>query len=373
MDEFFYSRRGLLAAGGLGAAAGAGLTRQSAPAAVAVEGPRVASVAQAVSVTDFMTAAQVASSRSGSMVDCTEAFERAQQTSQNIWIPPGRYGLADLRLKNGVSLLGAGPEAVRIDQVAADRPCIDCVSDAETGQLAGINFAGASLHGHPRASVAVLRVAAGGAFAVWRSAFDYFAKDCFRALEIEGHDAANVFRCTFNVTAVGTRDIGVLITGGVYNDLNLFVSQCDSWAVDDSSTSSSIRAIAENCMIFRGQNNQIWATLEEIPRGPANDVGIEDRGHGNLYFTPTVILTTTAKLAYAFRPFSHTTFLNPQIIGEPKAIGQPFAPNIDAPFTVIGGRNGTHRGIGTAFDGHNAERNASLVNLVGNRAEFGSN
>lgn len=318
-----------------------------------------------VSVTDFLSPEQWAQVRAGRPTDCTLAFTDAQRAAPVIWVPPGRYGLTNLRLRDGVSLLGAGSNVVRIDQAAADQPAIACLSDEASGQLSAIVVNGMTIHGHPQASVTAVLVAAYKQYAIWRSKFEYVARNTFRALEIQGADAANVFHCHFHVTSEGTRDTAVVVNGGTYNTLAIFATQCRTWAIDDSSANSEIRAIGENCMIFRGQNNRIRPTLEEIPYTPASDTGIEDKGFGNTFETPTIIMSQLNKLKYGFKPFSNSVFINPQIIGLKDAVIHPFALGIAESLTIIGGRSQARHPIEETYNGTSDRSARELVTMIG--------
>lgn len=332
------------------------------PAAVAMPG---AYVDGSVLVTDFLSPMQLEQVKSGRLTDCTAAFSQAQQAAALVRIPPGRYGLANLRLHDGITLTGVGSNTVRIDQLSSTLPAIACVSDEASGQLSGITLERVTVHGHPHATVAAVLVAAYKQYAVWRSRIEFVARNTFRALEIQGADAANVFHCHFEVTSEGTSDTAVLVNGGTYNTIRVFVTKCYSWGIQDSSANSEIRAIAENCMIFRGQNNRIFATLEEIPYKPASDAGIEDKGFGNTFDNPTVIMSTDGKLEYGFRPFSNSVFINPQIIGKKGAVRHPFSLGIAEPMTIIGGRSEAAQFIEDTYDG-SSERGASkLVTMLG--------
>jgi hypothetical protein len=318
-----------------------------------------------VSVTDFLSPAQLEQVRAGGLIDCTEAFARAQLTATVIRIPPGRYGLANLRLHNGITLVGAATNAVRIDQLSAALPAIACVSDEASGQLSGVIVEKITVYGHPSATVAAVLIAAYKQYAVWRSRIEIVAHNTFRALEVQGADAANVFYCQFEVISEGTRDIAILVNGGTYNSIRAFVTKCRSWAIDDSSANAEIRAIGENCMIFRGQNNKIFATLEEIPFNPASDVGVEDKGFGNTFDNPTVIMSTDGKLIYGFKPFSNSVFINPQIIGKKGAVKYPFALGIGEQFTIIGGRSQSSGYIEDVYDNSSDKAAEKMVIIIG--------
>lgn len=316
-------------------------------------------------VTDFMSPSQFARFSNGEVIDCTDAFYKAQEAAVTVWIAPGSYGLSGLRLLDGRSLVGVSENSVHLHQMTPDKPVIDCRSDEHTGQLSGIHVSGVTLRGHPNATAALFMVAAYQHYAVWRCSFQYVARNSFRALEIQGADAANVFYSRFDVTSEGTQDTAALVNGGTYNSFRLFLTKCSSLAMDDSSANAYIRAITENCMIFRGQNNRIWPTIEELPTGAAAKVGIEDRGYGNTFENPTVIVSTEGVLDYAFKPFSNSIFVNPQIIGKQAAVLHPFDRGIGEGFTVIGGRSQAKNVVEKTYDNSSKENLFESITFIG--------
>lgn len=292
-------------------------------------------------VLDYMSTAQRDQVLAGTLTDCTAAFDAAQQASRHVIVPAGRYGLNNFRTRNGLHLDCASPPAVRFDQLVANQPAIRCQSDATYGHLEDVNLHDFVVYGHASASVAAATVEAYGAYGLRRSKFRYRAMNTFRGLEVQGPDAANVYLCQFDVLVQGCTGTGVLVVGGAYNRFDMFIVQTSTWALDDQSSYSEINVIAENCMIFRGQNNFIQAKVENIIGPPGSNVAIGDLGYGNTYIEPAVILSVpVAGLDYAFRPFGNTVYINPQVISLNSAIPHPFAADFSTErFTVIGGRN----------------------------------
>lgn len=322
-----------------------------------------------VAVDGFLSPAQRAAALTDTPVDCTDAFVRALAANRSLTVGPGRYLLNALRLPNGARLAGA-PGAT-IGQARADRPAIHCLSDPSSGQLADIEVTGFRAVGHPQARSPVLLVEARGAFAIWRSRFELVVEKSFRALQIEAADANNIFECTFEIRSEETSDIAVLVHGGVYNRFHLFLTRARMRALDDGSNGSSIRVVADNSIVIRGQTNQVMAVVEAIasPR-VADDALITDRGFGNIFIGPQVNVLSgdKGKVRYAFAAFERTVFVSPQIIGD--GVPHPFAPTSNLPFTVIGGRSGAPNKIEATFNGADPDHDLRNITFVGDVCDW---
>jgi hypothetical protein len=324
-----------------------------------------------VSVWRFLSETQIVRCRAGELVDCTAAFEAAQVAAPSVLVPPGTYGLAGLRITSGRSIIGFGEEATILAQLDPTLPAIDCRSDEQVGQLIGVELLNFTVRGHPRAQRSAVLVAAYGTWAVLRSRFSFYAKNTLTALEVQGADAANVYRCQFQVVSENTRGRAVFLNGGGYNSFDLFLTQCGDWALDMGSSGSSVRVVSDNCIIINGQNNLVWAQVEEIHsvRAPSQ-TAIADRGYGNTFFTPCVNISpsSAAKLTFAFKAFHRTIFLNPQIIGS-KTLPHPFEPS-SQPFSVFGGRATTLNKMEAIFNGHADDRMLSRITFVGDVSDY---
>ncbi|WP_375426902.1 hypothetical protein [uncultured Sphingomonas sp.] len=324
----------------------------------------------ALRIRDFLDGAQRAAAATAQPLDCTAAFTRALASGSQVFVDPGRYALDALRLPNGSRLIGA-PGSV-LHQASPTRPAIACISDVASGQLADLLIEGVTMVGHPKATAPLLLLEARGGFAIWRSRFRYFARDSFRALEIQASDANNVFECEIEVVSEGTRDTAVLVRGGVYNRYHLFLTQTTGWALDDASGGSAIRVVAENSVIFRGQINQITAQVEGIasPKA-ASEAAIIDRGFGNTFIAAgvNIPIKDAGKLRYAFQAFQRSIFINPQIIGA-GAPPHPFGPTSNLPFTVIGGRSGSRYPVDATFDGSDPDHDPRNITFVGDVRDF---
>lgn len=318
-----------------------------------------------VSVATFLSPSQRAAAAAGKTVDCTDAFIAAFAQRSHVWVPPGRYGVSTIRLRSGEALIGSGNEATVIEQLIADQPAITCIADASTGQIAGVTLAGIHVAGHAKATGCAVRVAGHGPYAVWRSSFQFFASHTYTALEI-GIDNTNVFRCDFDVVSENTRGTAVVVRGGVYNRYRYFLTQTAGMALEDHSGSSEIEAITESCMIFHGQINRVWATIEALVALPVpSQILIEDRGFQNRFYSPTVNLRAEdrGKCIYAFAPFAGSIFDDPQILGR-DTVEHPFAPSPYG-FTVTAGRSEAAQPIEAVYDGREPARNLRNVAFVG--------
>nr|WP_253072634.1 hypothetical protein [Sphingomonas sp. H160509] len=337
---------------------------------VAGDGAGASTPRRIVYLDEFLDEAQRAAAVTDTPRDCTAAFERALATGCPVEIGAGHYAVHALRLPNGCSLTGH-PGAV-IHQALPDQPAVHCVSDERSGQLADIRLSGITFVGHPAARAVTVLLEARRGYAIWRSRFSFFARNSFRALEVQAIDNNNVFECEIDVVSEGSSGTAVLVNGGTYNRYHLFLTRTRSWALDDLSNNSMIRVVSENCVVFRGQMNQIQAHIEAISadRG-AGETAISDRGFGNSFIAATVNMPAgdRGKLRYAFGAFQRSVFINPQIIGA-GAPAHPFAPTSNFPFTVIGGRSLAANKIEATFDGADPDHDLRNVTFVGDVSDF---
>lgn len=308
--------------------------------------------------------------------DATTAFTNAQTASKNVYIPPGTYLLNGLRIQNGVNLIGAGKSAVRINQSVAGTPAINCTSDVSTGQLKNIVLSGFTVYGATSASVAAVLVAAYGAYAIWSSTFDFFASNTFRALEIQGNDASNVFWCEFKITSENTSDVAVIGNGGVYNKFSLFLTQCYKSAyVGNQSAAIFNHLVTEGPITVSDQNSTFNnCTVENMPQFVGTtSYAIQDSGFNNVWNTPLVILSTVsaAKITVAvFKPFFGTIIKAPRFLMAGTAVANPFGTNANS-WTIIGpGQNGCTNKIETVYDGSVDIKNLRNVTFVGDCSTF---
>lgn len=308
------------------------------------------------------------------VADATSAFTSAQGTGNvQVYVPAGTYKLNGLRILNGVSLVGAGKSAVRIDQAAAGTPAIDCTSDVSVGQLKNVNLSGFTVYGATSATVAAVLVAAYGAYAIWNSTFDFSAKDTYRALEVQGPTANNVFQCKFIVQSEGTSSTAVLTNGGVYNLFDLFLTQCASYSLVDTGSFNCTftRLAADNCFSSSGQNPVfINPTVEEIYSAISpSSVVIGLSGFNQTLINPTVILNAAnaLKVSTVLAPYSGTNLTEPRFIC---AVTNPFAASTQI-WTLIGpGQSSCTNKIEVVYDGSIDSKNLRNVTFVGDCSTF---
>lgn len=320
--------------------------------------------AEWVSVTDFVGCDPTGAT------DSTAAFESAQNASKFVRIPSGSYLLGGFRPKNGLHLIGEGQENTNIIQKSAGVPAINCLSDVTVGQLAGLEISGFRVTGATSATVAAVLVAAYGAYAIWRSRFEFFAKNTFRALEVQGADSSNVFQCEFRVVSEGTTGSSVKINGGVYNIYDFFLSQCAGLAAEGGGANDLYtRMVTEGPISFTGQTCTIMGlSVENLPDlvGTVTYV-VSDGGFATTYINPTITLNHAPSIAKVtggmFSPFAQTVYINPQILCSSATLN-PFNTSREK-FTIIGpGRSNLTQkidGIWTQTDDTNNLRNVSLV------------
>ena len=309
-----------------------------------------------VSVINYLTSSDQANLAAGTLFDATYAFNAAQQASLQVEVPAGRFGLAGFRPRSGLWLRGAATRASILKQIDPAKPIFEVRSDASTGQLLSMQIAGFLLQGADEYATALtfsaykaaggvpspaVRLYANDNWAITNSYFEFFVQNSFTAITMEGLSAQNIYDNRFTIASEGTRGTGAR-TAGPYNVYDLFLTQCDSYCVEDVSSDSDINVVGENCMRFTGQRNTINARLEGIVAAKAAaNVGIVDANHNNTYIDPLVNLFSfdLGKLDFAFQSFSGSVWINPQIVGE--GARSPLYPfgNAYGPLTVIGGRS----------------------------------
>ena len=308
-----------------------------------------------VSVLDF-------GADSTGVADSTAAFVAAQVASKNVFAPPGTYILDELRIQNGVQLIGAGYENTILKQANANRFAINCLSDATTGQLSSLNLKNFKLLGATAATVPVIAVAAYGVFAIWKSNFDFVASSTYCAMELQGATANNVFRCSFKITSQDTVTTAVVVNGGTYNTFDLFLTNCaNGKALNFVGLACFFeRCVADGQLLFAGNQTVINnATVEEWPgtsiTADTYPAAIVSNGFSETFINPMVILnaTSAAKVSYAFRPFDNTTYINPKILAA--TLANPFMADTSENFLIMGpGQSTTINKMDTIFTDTNS-------------------
>lgn len=310
-----------------------------------------------MNVLDFLTFEDRERFGRDEIFDATYAFNSAFEKSLYVVAPPGYYGLAGLRPKTGSIMVGSGkgPRSTRgtvFKQIDPAKPIIDCTSDASTGQITDIEWTnfravGADQYRTTKAfqsyggGAPVVQLIAQDQWAVTNAVFEFYSDNVYQALKIIGPMASNVYNCRFKIVGEGFRGPAVE-TMGPYHNYDLFLTQCDSFCVIDSSDDSDIKVVGENCMVFCGQRNRIFARMEGVVQDrAASNTAITDGNFHNTYINPLVNLLESdiGKLQFAFRAFVGSVFINPQVIGEGAV--SPLYPFADTygPVTIIGGRN----------------------------------
>lgn len=310
------------------------------------------------------------------VADSTAAIQAAQQASKYVYCPPGSYSVAGLRIYDQVNLFGAGHENTRFLQRDPAQPAINCTSDATVGQLLSLRLENFGVVGHALATVTAVLVAAFGVFAVYRSSFNFIVENSFRALEIQAADANNVFYCDFKVNSVTTTNTSVLITGGVYNTFDLFLAACaNGRALSDAGFNNTfIRLVADGQIASSSQNTVfINPTIEEWP-GTAlpTEAAFVLTGFNQNLINPTLILNTanSAKVGFAFQPFSQSIFNAPRILVDGAVLLNPFTENINL-FTIIGpGQNTCGNKMETIYSNADGAKDLRKVSFVGDCSSF---
>lgn len=295
------------------------------------------------SVFDYMTPAEIKDVRDRSLtLDVTAAFDKAMAAHRHVRVPSGSYLVDNLRPRANTHLIGEGYNNTVLYQKSTDKHAINCLSDATVGHMVGVNLAQFGMRGKLGATVAAMRVAAFGNYAISMSNFDFTVDGGFRSLEVQGADQANVYHCNFKVTGIDTTGTTVLINGGGYNKFDLFLAQCKSGvALDESSWSSHYtRLEAEGQLLLRGSGSIYESpTVEHIVGAalPAGAAAIQCSGSGQVLLSPLIVLNeaSSVKATYAFRAFTNTHIVNPRIAAAPTLL-HPFAPAFAYKWTLTG-------------------------------------
>ena len=307
------------------------------------------------------------------VTDDTAAFTLAQGSGNvTLMMPPGTYVLNNFRLKTGVRLVGSGYEATSIKQGAAGNPAVNCTSDVTTGQISSAGLIDCKVIGATSATVAAVLVSAAGVWAVWKSNFDFVASQTYRALEVQGASANNVFRCDFKVTSQDTSGTAVLVNGGTYNSFDLFLTNTGNGRALDFTGLSCFftRAVADGQLWFRGTETVINSAVVENIYGTSisTEAAIVSTGFTETFINPYIILdaASAAKVGYGFSPFSNTVFVNPKIFAS--TLANPFQASNALKFTIIGpGERNTINKMDTLFVDNDGSTNSTLrrVSFVG--------
>jgi len=307
-----------------------------------------------------------------STYDATAEFATAQTLAKDIYVPAGRYVLNGLRIQNNVRIRGAGLYSTHFVQKLAGTPAINCLSDITVGQLRSVELLDFNVIGAASATVAAVLVAAYGAYAVYESKFRFNAENTYSALEIQGNDGANVFMSEFFVYSVGTTGPAVLAHGGVYNKFDMFLVQCQGYAIDSTQNSSYFERVAvEGPIRESGQNNTYQCpTIEHFP----NFIGtmtnpFYDNGFNNTWFKPKLVASASdvAKVTSAcFRSFFGTTIEDPQFLfTSATKITNPIEAT---PYKLViqgPGRSECTNKIETLFDGTDSSKDIRNLTLIG--------
>ena len=307
------------------------------------------------------------------VTDDTTAFTKASAVTPEIRIGNGTFVLDDYRITNGEVWLCAGAENTKIQQGSTGNPAINCTSDASVGQLGGVSLTGFKVLGKASATVTAVLLEALGIFAIWRSNFDYVAWDTFRALEIQGPTASNVFICDFKVNSNKTSDIAVLVNGAVYNKYELFLTECKKYALYSTQASAVYTQLVTDGPIWTADQSSLFSspTIEGIGSFVGTvDYLFYDQGFNNEYNQPRYIGSDSdvAKITTGiFRPFSGTVYRQPRInmLGA-LAVANPFVGSTFSWVLEGPGQNGCTNTINILYgDTNDDSKNLRFVSFIG--------
>jgi len=322
---------------------------------------------QTVSVLDF------GADPTGS-ADSTTAFTNAQGSGQvQVYIPPGTYLLNGLNLLDGVSLIGAGKNAVRINQKLAGTPAINVITNATVNphQIKNAQLSGFTVWGATSPTVAAVYMEATTPYAIWNSTFDYCAQNTYSALSMETN--AIVFQCKFTIQSENTLGTAVK-TVAEYSLFDLFLTQCNGMALEDSNFNNTYtRLISDGAYSSSGHGTvfinpvteYFWAST--IPQ----NCWFLLTGFAQTIIKPTLTLdaTQSAKVNACIKPFAGSLIINPDFICN---VANPFASSTQK-WSVIGpGISNCTNKIETIYTGASSSLSMANVSLIGDCSSFSS-
>jgi hypothetical protein len=314
------------------------------------------------------------------VADSTAAFVAAQVAGKNIYVPPGTYILDELRIQDGVQIIGAGYVNTIFKQAHPNRFVINCLADASTGFLSSLNLCNFTVLGATGSTVAAVVVAAYGIFAVWKSNFDFVAKSTYVAMEMQAADANNVFRCSFKISSEDTFSTAVVINGGTYNTFDFFLANCFNGKSLNfvGLACLFVKCISDGQQYYAGSQTVINnATVEEWPgvsiTGDTYPTAIVSNGFSETFINPMVIFinpAAAAKVSFAFRPFDNTTYINPKVLAS--TLANPFQADNSENFLIMGpGQSTTINKMDTIFtDTNDATRSLRRVSFTGDCSQW---
>jgi len=311
------------------------------------------------------------------VADSTAAIQAAQQASKFVYVPPGDYSVAGLRIYDHVNLIGAGYENTRFLQRDPAQPAINCLSDVTVGQLLSLRLENFGVVGHASAAVAAVKIEASGIYAIYRSHFDFIVGSCYQAIDMQASVANNVFYCTFKVDVVGTQTTSVVLNGGSYNTYDFFIAQVGNGRMLDHTGfgNTFIRLVGEGQVLCAGQNiTYINPTIEELINTPPTPYGFYLNGFNQTLITPTLILNPTSSLqiTHCIRPFAQSLIINPRFIVNGTL--NPFERAAAQTWTLQGpGENSCVNKINTVYDGSDDSRDVRSVFCLGEVSDFVEN
>lgn len=269
-----------------------------------------------VSVYDFMTAAQIADSKTvSSTLDMTAAFTAAQEASKLVYIPPGFFTLNNFIHKSGVVFRGSGLRSTYILQGATGNPAWWCVSNATNNpvQNSGCELSGVWFLGKIGSNVSMCIVEATSPFIVAYSKFDIGGSDGFHTFEVKC-PIAEVFCNKISVVqerhatpigsfgVTGSYNTGVVINAGSYNEYYLNIAQSSNGkSVTTAGSYDNYSHLGtEGQVVITGQDNTILWAVNEGWTGPACDFVYDVQGTGNQFLDgPDVLIIPQSKVTGA--------------------------------------------------------------------------
>lgn len=204
--------------------------------------------------------------------DSTSAFTAAQAAGDNINVPKGTYLLNNLTIQSSKKFTCAGYENTKFKQANANNPVLVIAASTALGFKVGISLTDFSVYGATGATVAAVQVSSSGVGAVEYSKFDFIAHNTYSPLSITCDAALAVYDCHFRV--VSSYSSTGIVSSGVYNVYDFFVTNCDNAVtISDSSTSSTfIKAISDGQQNYAGWANRFvnvvvegWSSSTALP------------------------------------------------------------------------------------------------------------
>lgn len=259
--------------------------------------------------------------------DDTGSFERAQNASPCIQVPPGTYVLTDFIIKSRKRFDCAGYGATTIIQGNPNKPAIHVNanidrSETDAGHIYDSSITGFTLKG----AIGATKNGPGVLLetietrVIRNFTLDFKATGCFNSLQMVC-PAGQINGCKIRVIQEDSLETGV-ITKGSYNLYDLFIGQSKNGIaiLDGSWGGHFIRAISDGAQQYCGQNCLIENPTVEAWTGSAQEAAISNPGYSNRLIGVAITNVPNSKanigLALNAGGGNRTTIIGLRILGK---------------------------------------------------------